>query len=471
MAEFGTWAPDLPAHGHDGLVTARNVFPGALGYEPLRDFVSVTADATTGSWLGGGAFLESDGTVHLLAGTTAGVELYSSGTWSTVHSATYSEKWSFAQFGNTVIGVADGDEAPVAYNMTAGTAAALGGSPPDASMIAIVGDFVFLAGDLADQYTVTWSAINNATGWTVGTDQSDEQLIPDGGPITGLAGGEYALVFQQSAISIFEYVGTPVIFTRRKITDALGALTHHGIAQAGKLVFFLSNRGFYMYNDGELTAIGKDRVDRTFFAGYSVVDIQTSLRAVIEPNLNLVIWSMPNRLWIYNWGTDKWSEVTYTGMIGVTTGRTGYLTLDQIEAIYTGVDDVPGGTDSPTWQGGNPMLLVVHEDDIHYAFGDTTFLPATLQATKLEPYPGNDGHVWNARVVGDVTSGATVTLGCSARLSDGQTEFQSTDYRNNGDFPLIARGRYIQPRVELSETAEWQYIQAIDLEGRPGGRL
>lgn len=471
MAEFGSWSPDLPDHMHDGLVTARNVYAGPNGYEPFRALSVFVDDATDGTWLGGGAFDESDGTIHLLAGSTTGLEAYASGVWSQVHTDNYTSRWNFVQFGDTVVGTADADMPPIAYSMSAGTAAALAGSPPNASMCAVVKDFLFLAGDAAAQSTVYWSGINDITEWTPGTAQSDFQLVPDGGPITGLAGGEYGLVFQESAISIFSYVGTPVIFERRKISDALGAITQGGIVQAGKLVFFLSNRGFYLYNDGELRAIGEHRVDRSFFAQYPVAQIKTSLRAAIEPNLNLVIWSMPGRLWIYNWGSDRWSEVTDSDITAITTGRTGYLTLDNIQSIYGGTDNVTLGTDDPIWSGGDPTLLVVKNDDKLYAFGGTELFEATLRTAKQEPYPGLDAHIWNARPVGHIASGVTVKLDCYDRISADARSYISTDLRPNGDFPLIARGRFIQPEITIAGNGHWEYLQGIDLEGTAGGRL
>jgi hypothetical protein len=469
MAEFGSWAPDLPDFGHDGLVIARNTYAGSLGYEPFRSLAPVTADALSETWRGGGAFDASDGSRFLLAATDADLYSYSSATWTGKLPDTYSGQWFFAQFGDNVIGVNGG--APVKFNMATDTAGALGGSPPDASMVAIVRNFVFLAGDPAAQSTVTWSAVNNAEGWTIGTNQSDEQLIPDGGPITGLAGGEYGLVFQQSAISIFEYVGSPVIFQCRKISDALGSICPGGIAQAGKLVFFLSNRGFYIFNDGELTAIGKERVDRTFFATYSVLEIQLSLRCAIEPNLNLAIWSMPGRLWIYNWGTEKWSEVTDSSIIGITTGRTSYTTLDELEATFTGVDDVPTGTDDPLFMGGNPMLMIASSDGYHYTFGGSEKLIATFRQAHQEPYPGNEAYIRNVRPISDGTTGMTANLDCARRLGDAQTTYTATDVRGNGDMPLFATGRFIQPEVVFAADSDWTFCQGLELEGTAGARL
>lgn len=471
MAQLGSWMPDLPPHGHEGLVVARNVFPGPLGYEPFQSLSAITA-AMAEDWRGGGAFDDLTGGNVLVSGGDSGLYAYISGAWVSKHSASPSAgaKWFFNQFGDLVIGTHGG--APVKYTMSTATGAALGGTPPNASMSAIVRDFVFLAGDPAAGSTVTWSAVNNAEGWTVGTGQCDEQLIPDGGDITGLAGGEYGLVFQRNAISVFEFVGSPLIFTRRKVSDTIGCVTHGSVAQAGKMVFFLSSRGFYMFNDGELTPIGKDKVDRTFFGTYSTVSIEGDLRAAIDPNLNLVIWSMPDRLWIYNWGADKWSEVTQSGIVAVTTGRTGSLTLADLAALYpSGNDTVPYGTDDPIFAGNDPTLYIVKNDDKLHAFGGSSKLAATLQMARMEPFQGQDSHVWAVRPVGDVTSGLTVNMDGFVRLGDSATRTTSADIRANGDVPVLCRGRYIQPELNFSTSAEWSFIQGLEVQGAPGGSL
>lgn len=469
MADFGSWTPDLPDYGHDGLVTARNVYAGAFGYEPFRELSAVTADIGE-PWRNGAAFDDLAGGTALVAGTDGGLDAYISGAWVNKVAGAYSGLWSFAQFGDLII--AAPDDAPLKYTMSTATGGTLGGSPPDASMVAIVRDFVFLAGDSAAPSTVTWSGVNNAESWTIGTNQCDEQLIPDGGEITGLAGGEYGLVFQQSAINVMEYVGSPVIFTRRKVSETIGCVSHGSIAQAGKMVFFLSNRGFYLWNDGELMPIGHNKVDRTFFASYTVLEMKSAITAAIEPNLNLVMWAMPDRLWIYNWAVDKWSEITISGITGVTTGRTGYISLDTLAAMYPGGNDtVPLGTDDPLFNGGDPLLLVAMDDDILYSLGGSDKLPATLRGTKLLAAEGLDAHIRNVRITGDVGDGATVHLDCSARLVDDQTRFSTSDLRTNGDMPILARGRYIQPEIATGATTDWSFIQGLEMEGTPGGRL
>lgn len=469
MPDFGAWLPDQPDFGHDGLVVARNTFAGTLGYEPFRSLSSVTA-ALSDPWRGGGAFDDLAGGSALVAGTDGGLEAYISGAWVSKKAGVYSGQWQFAQFGDHIIGT--NGSAPVKYDMAGAAGADLGGSPPDARMVAIVRDFVFLAGDPADRNTVSWSAVNNMEGWTVGTNQSDQQTIPDGGEITGLAGGEYGLVFQKSAINIFEYVGTPLIFTRRKISETIGSVAPGGLAQAGKMVFFYSNRGFFLFNDGELTPIGREKVDRAFASTYTILEIESDLRVAIEPNLNLVMWSMPGRLWIYNWSSDRWSEVTESQIIGVTTGRTGYVTLDDLGAIYPGGNDTaPMGTDDPAFSGGDPMLMIACQDGTLKAFGGSDLLPCTLRTAKMEPVQGLDFHLRNVRPVGDVGTGVVVNIDTASRLSDTQQRATTTDLRSNGDMPLLARGRFIQAEIVTAADTSWTYLQGIDFEGTAGGRL
>ena len=140
---LGTWAPDLPEHGHKGLVKARNAYSGILGYEPIKSLSQVTA-ALGQTWKGGGAFKGSDGTTVLLAGSNAGLYRLTATTSTSVVAGSYSANWFFVQFGDKVVCVNGG--APLKYNITAATGATLGGSPPTCSYAAVVRDFVFRNG-------------------------------------------------------------------------------------------------------------------------------------------------------------------------------------------------------------------------------------------------------------------------------------------------------------------------------------
>ena len=60
--------------------------------------------------------------------------------------------------------------------------------------VAVVRDFV-VTGYSGGESRVTWSAINDETSWTAGSNQSDFQVIPDQGHVKAVVGGEYGIIF------------------------------------------------------------------------------------------------------------------------------------------------------------------------------------------------------------------------------------------------------------------------------------
>jgi hypothetical protein len=462
-------APDLPEFGHQFLVKARNAYSGILGYEPIKALAPLTG-AIGAAWKGSGAFKGADGTVVMLAGTNGGLYRLTSTTSTLVTAGTYSANWFFAQFGDKVVCV--NGAAPLKYTISTLAGAALGGSPPTSSYVAIVRDFVFLAGNSSAQNRVYWSAIDDAEGWTIGTNQSDVQDLPDGGSITGLAGGEFGLAFQDDAIHIFEYVGTPSIFSRRKVSNSIGAMCHGGIAQHGRQTFFYSRRGFYKWspNEPEPLPIGRNQVDRTFRTTYSSGDIIANLRCAIDPERSLVIWSMPDKLWIYNFDNDMWSDVAITGLLGISTGQTASLTLEDIAVTFPSIEDVTPAFDDPFWSGGSPLLMIAKTDQKLYTFGASDNLEASFRLPQLEPSPGRVSHIRNSRIMGN-SAAATVSIDCRATMGDAPVNVTSNDLRDNGEIPIRASGRFVQPEVIYPASTSWSSIQGFDIETTPGGRL
>lgn len=464
--KLGEWLPDQPLFGHDGLVHARNVFASPLGYEPVKAYSAVTT-ALPETYTGGKAFIGVDGTVKLLVGTAGGLYGYNGTTWDAEHAGSYSSPWQFAQFGDLVIGAQGG--VPVKYDISSGTAGTLGGTPPNGRYITTVKDFVVISGVDSANSTVYWSAINNAEGWTVGTDQSDIQVIPDGGEVTGLAGGEYLLVFQREQIWRGQYVGVPFIFQFDKISQGVGCIAPNSIAQVGRTVYFIAQRGFMAFTDGQIQMIGANKVDRTFFNQYSVADIESQVSVAVDPIRKLVIWAMPRRLWCYNWELDRWSDVE-GDFFAVSTGAETSFTLEQIEALYPGgIETVPGSLDDPIWSGGDPFLMIVAYGGTLGSFGASTTLEALISPAIMEPAKGRDIRIRSVRLDTDAVSGVRIEIEARKRLGDAATVYQSNSIRGNGDMPIRASGRYVQPRLIFQEDATWSYLNGFDFVQAAGG--
>jgi hypothetical protein len=247
---FGQYAPDIASIGTNVTNYVKNVYPQVQdGYGPIHgpDAFSL---ALTGTPLGLYGAVNTDGTAAIFAGT--GTKLWKmdpiTSDWGDVtrtsggdYSVANTALWDFAQFGNIVVAVAD-STAPQAYTLGSSTDfAALAGSPPQARRVTVVGDHLVLSGLTSTPNRIHWSAINDTTGWTAGTNLSDYQDFPDGGAVQGIAGGEYGIVFQERAIRRMIAVGPPTIFQFQRISADRGAITRYGFCQAAGAIFFLAN--------------------------------------------------------------------------------------------------------------------------------------------------------------------------------------------------------------------------------------
>ena len=249
-------------------------------------------------------------------------------------------RWQFLQFGNLAL-ASNGSEKIQAFNVNSSTAFADASSEaPIAKYITAVRDFV-VAGNIGagtSPNKVQWSGINDASTWTTtATSQSDYQIIPDGGDITGVVGGEFGIVFLEKAIVRMSYIGSPLIFQFDTISRNVGCIEGNSIAQYSGTAYFLSDDGFYATNGQTLTGIGSEKVDRYFFNNANIGDID-SISAAVDPERNLVIWNYGNisggrSLLIYNFETQKWCEAD-TDVDYLSTLATSGTSLDGIDAAY-----------------------------------------------------------------------------------------------------------------------------------------
>jgi len=221
MIKFGEWLPDQPDLENTGVTVATNVIPALSGYRSIN---SLSAVSNAGDSILKGIFASKDnaGSVKLFAGDAGKLYEFDTSTSNLSdiskvggYSLADNEYWRFAQFGTSVI--ASGGIGETLQEFTLGTDSAFAdlANAPKADFIAIVRDQVWIAnideGSGRIPYRTRWSGINDATSWTVGTDQADFQDIVDAGAITGLVGGEYATILMEKAICVAQYVGTPLI--------------------------------------------------------------------------------------------------------------------------------------------------------------------------------------------------------------------------------------------------------------------
>lgn len=463
---FGPYEPDKAENLFDGLTLAENVLPVANGYRPVKAFSAMTAAFPEG-FNGGAAYVASDTTSTLIGGSATDLYRYSAGAWTSIlDTLTTTGRWHFAQFGDHAIAVAGDD--PVDIDLQSGMAAPLAGSPPTASFVTVVRDFVVFGRAAGELNLMQWSGFNNHEDWTAGVNQSGFQPMLTGGAVMGVTGGEYGLVFQRGRVVRMSYVGEEAgVFQWDEISANIGCIASESIVQAGSLVFFLSDRGFMVCDGTGVRPIGDQRVDTTFLGRWSALDYALMYSA-IDPVRYLVMWSMPGAIFAYNWALDRWTTIAME-IAGIFPGFTSNTSLEELDVLYpSGVDSIPYSLDDPRWAGGEPSLFVVNgENEIGTLAGNN--MAARLRLGFRELVPGRVARLRWLRPITDAISGIRVRMDCKARLGD--TEMLSTfgALTTSGDMPVRASGRHIGFTFDIAADTVWSYVQGFEATFEAGG--
>lgn len=158
--------------------------------------------------------------------------------------------WQFAQFNNFVFATQQNDILQH-YDITASSvfANAADGNTPQAAYITVVNSFLVLSGIASPNvYRIQWSGLNDvssAQSFTSGINSSDFQDMADGGIVHGVSGGEYGVIFQDTAIRRLLYApGSPFVFQIDRIAVDDGLLSPYTLVRAGNNIFWLGPQGF-----------------------------------------------------------------------------------------------------------------------------------------------------------------------------------------------------------------------------------
>lgn len=462
------------------LTVCKNVVPSPDGYRAVGS-ISTISDALAANFLGGAASMASDGAAFLFAGTATNLyKITSAGAWTSILSGlTVTGRWKFATFKdlseNDVTIAVNGTTTSYAVDLSLGTAASIA-AMPGATDVEVIGDFVVIARPDGDLSKVAWSAFGDHTAWTLAVNQSGEQAMRTGGPVQAIAGGEYGIILQRNRIVRMTPTGDNLApFQFDEISANFGCASGNTVAQAGRTIFFLSDRGFMALDDGQdLRPIGTEKVDRAFTASISSDDFDM-MYAAIDPQNKLVFWLIPGNpgtLWVYNFELDKWSNIEVSA-VGLFPGFTTSFTTDNLAGLgYTFTDDAgltDLSVDDPRWMGGSPKLYAVtNTNRIGNFAGDN--LAATLTFGNVQLSAGRTARLRAIRPFWDGTSGITASITAKDRLGDTGTATAAGALRTSGIMPVRTRGRHLSGTVSITAATDWNYIQAIDFEFEQGGK-
>lgn len=370
---------DVPNLGAPGETKADNCVWADGAYKPLNA-LSTDGDAITARCQGAFAARDADGNTIIYAGDATKLYQRTGTTWTDKSGTTYTTQatqyWTFRQFNTLVIATNFADDPQKITIGDGGNFSDLDAGAPKARHVGIIGQFLFL-GDTTDAtnghipHRVRWSAIGDPEDFpTLGTSdaenkQSDaEELNPAYGKVQAIADGEqFGLVFQETAITRFTYVGGVSIFNVDTYERSRGLFGPFAFAQIGSEVIFLARNGFYKTDGANVVSIGQNRIDQLV-----IDEIDTSyperVSAAVDYANKLVYFSypgtdstggQPNKLVIYNYEENQWTTGSETLDL-IFSGKSLGYTLDQLDDVSASVDDLPASLDSPIWTGGSPLV-------------------------------------------------------------------------------------------------------------------
>jgi len=470
--QFTDWLPDQPANA-GSLNDAKNVFPVGIGYGAFpsaEDFSNSASENINNIFVakfGANVEVFAGGATKLFKLDIATLNLNDV---SKVGGYGGNGTWKFEQFGNVVLACNDTQKIQAWTIGVSSTFADVAAAAPIAKDIAVIRDFVF-AGNLlggTEPDKVQWSDINDETDWVSGaTSQSDFQIIPDGGNVQAITGGEFGVVLLEKSVVRCSYVGSPLFWQFDTISNGLGCLEGNSVARYGNITFFIADDGFYSTDGQTVTNIGLEKVDRWFFSRVDLTQINT-ISVAIDPVKNLVVWNYADvdgnrRIIIYNWQLGKWSRAETTSDVVGTIATLGE-TLETLESSlgYTDIDTMPASLDSRLFIGGKFLFAGARESKIAVFTGESI----TPQLITTDVEIGYNSVATLARP--QIDNGTAQVAVASRRELDDTIGFSAfVPATSEGRCSLRSAGRY--HRFNVQPTGSWTTAMAVDVDIKPQG--
>jgi hypothetical protein len=475
--QFGEWRPDLALLDNQFAGEAMNVYPGGNSYLPWPSLISFTSAALPSPAKGLTAVRRSDDTWGIYAGTATGLYRWAWAGWTDMsrtsggayHVPATGELWSFQQSGPNLVAVNIGD-VPQVINVDSGSNfTALGGSPPIANNVTQIGDFLVLSGLASNPRMIQWSAINDIGAWTPGTNLSDIQEFPDGGPVKAVVGGEIGFVMQDRAIRSMQYLpgDTTFIFHFTRIVQDRGSLSEFGAVSVGNTAYFMAEDGFFAISGNQLQPIGADKVNEWFRAN-SDDGRWNVVQAIAIPNKPRIMWAfygnagsqLYDHALIYDFSNQRWAHGIPQAQVWATLSTPNLdLDTDGTEPGDPLLDSTARGLDSFAYKGGRPLLGAINANGELCSSGGPNLI-ATIETAEAHLNPEGRAFVSNAYPLVDGAA-EYVQVATRERLQDPIVWNNPTLLEVTGSASVLTSSRLHRFRVVIPSGSLWTHAQGM----------
>ena len=365
---LGEWLPDQSdsvGSPSTNLEMAYNVYPSSTGYAPFPKATRISVDMPNNKEINGLFGARQNAQIITIAGTETAIysgnnvvraggeninDISREGGYSSPR-----RNWQFKQFGKLVLAT-NGTQKLQRYDITGDSRFSDIEEAPVCRAIATVRDFVFAGYCNAESNKVQWSDLNNAESWdSSDTSQADFQILPSGGEIKAITGGEFGLVLQEKAVQRVSYIGTPLVFQFDLISDNTGCNSGNSAIQHNGISYWLSDSGIVSCDGNTVTNIGEGKINDWLYKEIDTTQVE-NVSVAIDPLKNLIVWNFPTSsedrvLLKYNYSTGRFTSGKTKAQV-VAGLMTQSESLDELDTEYPVLDEMPVSLDSPLLIGG-----------------------------------------------------------------------------------------------------------------------
>ena len=319
---------------------------------------------------------------------------------------------------------------------------------------------------------IRWSDQEDPFTWTPqATNQAGSLQLSHGSSIiTAVQSRQEIIIFTDSSIYSYQYVGPPFVWTAQLVADNVSIIGPNAAVIASGAVYWMGVDKFYKY-DGRVQTLNCD-LRRYIFSDFNVLQTQ-QIYAGTNEGFNEIWWfycsanaTSSDRYVIYNYVDNVWSYGTM--------GRSAWLDSGLLPLPVAATYD---------------SELVQHEDGVDaYVLGTPTAIAANISSSEFDIGDGhNFGYVW--RVLPDLTfegssssptpavtmtlypmqnSGSGTGNSAAASVTKGSNYVITEEF--TGQIYTRARGRQMIFKISSDQLGTTWQLGAPRIDIRPDGR-
>lgn len=495
---FTSFTPDLPALNNPGFnrihnaTAGRGSTQGGVTLYPLKRAALFSSTSMESRPRGSAIGQDRDGNARVYGGSAAALYKLAPSTreWTNIsRSGGYTtggnERWKFLEFGSLQIATNFHNE-PQFIDMNTDLQFANLTTLVRGKYIATTKGFVIL-GNCYDQLDgnvpnrVRWSGLEAPGSWAYSqATLADFQDIQSYGAVTGLVTDENCYVLLERGIVQMIFQGPPLIFAFQDRVVGKGCSVPESVITVESRHFFLSDDGFYMLQNGQLSPIGDSRINKWFL---ETADLNQAhlMTTCVDPRTTMIYWQFvskssitgkPDTILCFNYAANEWSTADATTHF-IFNAVSLPTVIDQLDEYGT-LDDVPASFDDPLWSGGKAMLWGMDEDGAVYSFSGTTLdlivETPEYQLSRMVSDKGEDvARVDACRPLFEGDGVARVQVGSRNLPNTGLSWSPLSEaHPETGFCYLRSQSRYQRFRVTIA--GEWRRSFSLEIDAKAVGR-